>query len=288
MQLGTQLSPEPSMRPGGRAPLFPAQPSPSSAFLGPHKPSHSPSAPAGTKKERVCVSLPIVPIYRPECWQDGCDLVTRFSSSSAPSCTVLPSGPLNPHPFSLSFASPGPSISTPSCFTLSPSHMAPMTLCSAKLPCLHPSHLPWDGSLVASDKEQNPRGFSPGNVVMEAAPQERQLLSLNILTWHHQRKLGSLREAPDRSGLRPLQEPMKTSTTLGERAGKSLSILCAPITTLEVTDPVQLIHTLIPARPGQPLLPHRVPPTHKDRASSSPCPDHISARPRRSDRKSVV
>lgn len=158
--------------------------------------------------------------------------------------------------------------------------MAPMTLHSAKLPCLHPSHLPWDGSLVASDKEQNPRGFSPGNVVMEAAPQERQLLSLNILAWHHQRKLGSLREAPDRSGLRPLQEPMKTSTTLGERAGKRLSILCAPITTLEVMDPVQLIHTLIPARPGQPLLPHQVPPTHKDRASSSPCPDHISAHPR--------
>lgn len=96
MQLGTQLSPEPSMRPGGRAPLFPAQPSPTSAFLGPHKPSHSPSAPAGTKKERVCVSLPIVPIYRLKCWQDGCDLVTRFSSSSAPSRTLLPLGPLNP------------------------------------------------------------------------------------------------------------------------------------------------------------------------------------------------
>lgn len=67
---------------------------------------------------------------------------------------------------------------------------------------------------------------------------------------------------------------MKTSTTLGERAGKSLSILCAPMTTLEVMDPTQLIHTLIPA---QPLLPNQVPPEKKDRASSSPCPDHISA-----------
>lgn len=40
----------------------------------------APIAPAGTKKEKVCVSLPIVPIYSPECWQDGCDLVTGLSS----------------------------------------------------------------------------------------------------------------------------------------------------------------------------------------------------------------
>lgn len=82
MQLGTELSPEPSLSPGGRAPLLPPQPSPSSAFLGPHKPSHSPSAPTGTKKETVCVSLPIVPIYSPKCWQDICDLITWFGSSS--------------------------------------------------------------------------------------------------------------------------------------------------------------------------------------------------------------
>lgn len=114
MQLGTQLSPEPSVRPGGRAPLFPAQPSPSSAFLGPHKPSHSPSAPAGTKKERVCVSLPIVSIYRPERWQDGCDLVTRFSSSSAPSRTLLPLGPLNPPLFPFPLLPLAQASSTPS------------------------------------------------------------------------------------------------------------------------------------------------------------------------------
>lgn len=44
-----------------------------------------PRAPAGTKKERVCASLPVVPIYSPECWQDGCDLVNPLGSSSAPS-----------------------------------------------------------------------------------------------------------------------------------------------------------------------------------------------------------
>lgn len=119
--------------PWGRAPLCPAQPSPSSAFLGRHKPSHSPSAPTGTKKERVCVSLPIVPIYSPKCWQGGCDLVTRFSSSSAPSHTVLPLGPLNPPPLPfplppLAQPSPTPSTLLPTAHPHPTAHpMAPST-----------------------------------------------------------------------------------------------------------------------------------------------------------------
>lgn len=48
-----------------------------------------PCAPAGTKKERVCASLPIVPIYSLECWQDGCDLVTLLGSSSVPSDSTV-------------------------------------------------------------------------------------------------------------------------------------------------------------------------------------------------------
>lgn len=114
MQLGTQLSPGPSMSPGGRVPLLPAQPSRSSAFLGPRTPSHSPSAPTGTKKERDCVSLPIVPIYSPKCWQDGCDLVPRFSSSSAPSHTMLPLGPFNPPLFPFPLLPLAQPSSTPS------------------------------------------------------------------------------------------------------------------------------------------------------------------------------
>lgn len=37
------------------------------------------------KRREVCASLPVVPIYSPECWQDGCDLVNPLGSSSAPS-----------------------------------------------------------------------------------------------------------------------------------------------------------------------------------------------------------
>lgn len=66
------------------------------------------------RKRRESVSLPIVPIYSPKCWQDGCDLVTRFSSSSAPSHTVLPSGPLNPPPFPFPLPPLGQPSSTPS------------------------------------------------------------------------------------------------------------------------------------------------------------------------------
>lgn len=95
MQLGTELSPEPSMSRGGRAPC--SQHSHHPAVLS-WALTNLPTVPVlpQERKRRACVSLPIVLTYSPKCWQDSCALVTWFSSTSAPSHTVLPSGPFKP------------------------------------------------------------------------------------------------------------------------------------------------------------------------------------------------
>lgn len=112
---------------------------------------------------------------------------------------------------------------------LCPPGTAPGTLHSTKLPRgalagpVPPAlglrnHWFWKRNRISGNSSQD-------DAVMEAAPQARRLLSLNVLSWHHQRGLCPLPGAPVRSGLRLSQEPMKTSTA---QAGKCLSILRTP------------------------------------------------------------
>lgn len=112
---------------------------------------------------------------------------------------------------------------------LCPPGTAPGTLHSAKLPrgaLAGPvpralglrNHWFWKRNRISGNSSQD-------DAVMEAAPQARLMLSLNVLSWHHQRGLCPLPGAPVGSGLRLSQDPVKTSSA---QAGKCLSILCAP------------------------------------------------------------
>lgn len=83
----------------GEVPLSAAQPQPGSTSRSSlPRPWHTlllaAIAPAGTKKERVCLWLSIVPIYSPG--RVAVTLSPSWPAGSALSCTTLLSGPLNP------------------------------------------------------------------------------------------------------------------------------------------------------------------------------------------------
>lgn len=115
-QLGTELSPEcppwvqsPRLQHGHHPVALPRDSSPGPLQTLPR----APIAPAGMKKQRAHISLPIAPIYSPERWQDSRDLIT-LGSSSAPSrfCPLPLHLPARPPPTSSACSCPCPSAAT--------------------------------------------------------------------------------------------------------------------------------------------------------------------------------
>lgn len=137
--------------------------------------------------------------------------VTALAPPPSSACKDGTNGGVRPGRSSQTLPSPTPHrFSSSHCHqlrdALCPPGTAPGTLHSAKLPhgaLAGPvpralglrNHWFWKRNRISGNSSQD-------DAVMEAAPQARQMLSLNVLTWHHQKGFCPLPGAPVGSGLR--------------------------------------------------------------------------------------
>lgn len=180
------------------------KPAPKQGQYGGDRPRDAPAPPALCEHQSLSGSAAVPSLWEsseplwaqthPDTpWPHSAGSKPWYSRGLTPSVPAQPALPAGTASMGVSRTLPKPSVSTP-CPPLSPSphptrlplHCSRTSLAEPIPPALGMGHC----SFLTRNRAP---GNSPwDNVAMEAAPQERWLLSMDILTWHHQRKPGSL------------------------------------------------------------------------------------------------